>query len=314
MTAMSMRLPVLLLSAASAPAGAEIQDAAPFGLPDGVRAMIEAAIAQGDSKTIEAVIRLARETHGSAGAEIDSIQERWRLRVTEAEQRQRLEREAALARADLLDNWKGQVELGASRSTGRTSYLGLYGSLGFDREGLRWRHKLQARAEIQEGRNVTNTERLVASWQPNYKFGERLYAYGLAQIEADRAQGYESRYTAGGGLGYGVLASADAKLDFEGGPAFRRVDPVADSPQSSVAARASLNFRWAIAPTLELKQTSAFYLEQGDSSASALTTLDARLLGPLKARLSYDLRYENNARSGGASLDTLSRATLVYSF
>ena len=276
--------------------------------------MIEAAIAGGDAATIEAVIRLARETHASAGAEIDSIQERWRLRVGEAEQRRKAEREAALASADLLDNWKGQIELGASRSTGRSRYFGLYGSLGFDREGLRWRHKLQARAEIQEGRNVTSTERLVASWQPNYKFGERLYSYGLAQFEADRVQGYDSRYTLGGGLGYGLLAAKDAKLDFEGGPAFRAIDPVSGASRSSLAARASLNLRWAIAPTLELKQTSAFYLEDGESSASALTTLDAKLLGPLKARLSYDLRYENRARSGGSSLDTLSRATLVYSF
>ena len=283
-------------------------------LPDGVRAMIEAAIGSGDSKTIEAVLRLARDTHPFAGSEIDEIQQRWRLRVAESEAAQKREREQKLASANPLENWKGQIELGASRSTGKTSYLGFFGSLAFNREGLRWRHKIEGRAEVQQGRNVTNTERLIASWQPNYKWGPRLYSYGLAQFESDQAQGYDSRYTLGGGLGYGVLQGDRARLDFEGGPAFRHVDPVALPPASSLAARASINFRWAIAPTLELKQTSALYFEEGESSASALTTLDARLIGPLKARFSYDLRYEDRLGSGGSSLDTLSRATLVYSF
>ena len=299
-------LPLLVL--AQAPADA------PLKLPDGVRAMIEAAISSGDGKTIETILKLARETHPFAGGEIDEIQQRWRLRVAEGEAVRKQEREKALARASMLDNWTGQIELGASRSTGRSSYLGFFGSAGFNREGLRWRHKLEGRAEIQEGRNVTNTERYVASWQPHYKWGPRLYGYGLAQFESDRIQGYDGRYTLSGGLGYGVLTGGDARLDIEGGPAFRHLDPVILPSESSLAARASINFRWAVTPTLEVKQTSALYFEDGQSSANALTTIDAKLLGPLKARFSYDLRYEDRLGSGGSTLDTLSRATLVYSF
>ncbi|QAY75650.1 YdiY family protein [Sphingosinicella sp. BN140058] len=286
----------------------------PPPLPDGVRAIIEAAIASGDAKTIETVIRLARETHPLAGAQIDDMLKVWRVQVAAAEAARKKEREEELAEAGFFDNWKGQVEIGASRSTGQTSYVGFYGSLGFNKEGLRWRHKIDARAEVQDGRNVVNTERFIASWQPNYKFGPRLYSYGLAQFESDENQGYDSRYTLGGGLGYTILTGPRAKLEFEGGPALRHVAPVDLPSETSLAARASVNFRWAIAPTLELKQTSAFYLEQGQSSANALTSLDAKLLGPLKARFSYDVRYEDRVGTGGSNIDTLSRATLVYSF
>jgi putative salt-induced outer membrane protein len=295
-------------------AAAPVQAEAASALPDGVRAMIEAAIASGDAKAIETVVRFARETHAFAGGEIDEIAERWRLRLAESEAQKRREQQIALQQGDLFDNWKGQVELGASRSTGRTSYIGVFGSLGVEREGMRWRHKILARAEIQEGRNVTDVERIIASWQPNYKFGDRLYAYGLTQYEADPVQGYDGRYTLGGGLGYAVLNAPTAKLDMEGGPALRHIDQVDDAPYSSIAARASLNFRWAITPTLELKQTSALYLEEGDSNASALTAVEAQLIGPLKGRFSYDVRYEDRLRSGGSQLDTLSRATLVYNF
>jgi putative salt-induced outer membrane protein len=298
-----------------APSAAAIQPAeSRSALPDGVRAMIEAAIAGGDAKAIDTVIALARQTHGFAGAEIDALAEQWRLRIAEADARKKREHQAALERAGFFDRWKGQVEFGASRSTGRTSYTGLFGSLGFEREGLDWRHKLQARLELQDGRNVADVERIVASWQPNYKFGDRLYSYGLAQFESDPIQGYDGRYTAGIGFGYALIQSDSAKLDVESGPAFRHVDEVDDPDQSSIAARASINLRWAMAPNLELKQTSALYFEEGNHNASALTTLDAQLIGPLKARFSYDVRYEDRLGGGEGTLDTLSRATLVYSF
>ena len=58
-------LPVLIL--AQAPADL------PPPLPDGVRAIIEAAIGSGDAKTIETIIRLARGKQHIASAQIDDI-------------------------------------------------------------------------------------------------------------------------------------------------------------------------------------------------------------------------------------------------
>jgi putative salt-induced outer membrane protein len=302
---------LVLLALTAAPVQAQTAAEA-RALPEAVRAMVVAAIDSGDPKAVEIVLRLARQTHGGAGTELDSLQQLWDARNSERAREKEEERRTRLANAALLDNWKGQVELGASRSTGRSDMLGLYSSLGLDREGLRWRHKLIARAEIQRSEGVQSTERAIASWQPNYRFDGQLYAYGLGQFEHDPLQGYDARYTLGGGLGYGLVASERARIDIEGGPALRHTDSVSGFASTSVAARASLNLSWQVSPTLQLRQTSAVYYEQDERSANALTSLDATLFGPLKARLSYDLRYED--RGPGASLDTLSRATLVYSF
>ena len=240
---------LLLAAAPLTAASAQAQPA----LPDGVRAMIEAAIAGGDAKAIATVVALARQTHSNAGAEIDAIAEQWRLRLAEAEAQKKQAKQVALKESGPFDHWKGQVEIGASRSTGRTSYAGLFGSLALDREGVKWRHKLQGRVELQDGRNVADVERIVASWQPNYKFDDRLYAYGLGQFESDPIQGYVGRYTAGLGAGYALISSDKARLDIETGPAFRLVDHKAEADQSSIAARASINLRWTLAPTLQLK-------------------------------------------------------------
>lgn len=283
-------------------------------LADGVRAMIDAAIASGDAKAIETVIGLARATNPQASAAIDAIEGTYRASLAEAKADAARAQEKRLTEAGIFENWTGQVELGASRSTGNTRNFGLYGGVDLAREGLHWRHKLAGRADVQETNGVTTTQRVQASWQPNYKFDERLYAYGLAQYEYDPLLGYSNRYTAGGGVGFGVLRDERAKLDFEGGPALRYTDLADDGASSTLAARASLNFRWQITPTLELKQTGAFYHEAGANSANASTTLDTRLLGSLKVRFSYNLLYEGNAPTKAKSVDTLSRATLVYSF
>jgi len=283
-------------------------------LPAPVRAMIDAATTSGDASTVAAVVSMARQTNPGFIAEIDQLNDAYNGHV-------RAQREAAehaarerLAAANILDLWKGQVELGGSRATGNTDSLGLYGALGLTRDGLNWRHKLNARADLQKTNGVTTTERINASWQPNYKFDARLYAYGLAQYEHDRFLGFENRYTVGGGLGYRVVAKPKMTIDLEGGPAVRHTDFTDESPETAIAGRASVQMKWTLSPTLQFAQDTAIYLETGNNNVVSTTSLDTRLIGALKMRLSYNIQYERDAPAGSKSLDTLSRATLVYGF
>lgn len=306
---------LLLAGLAAAPAlASEPTIAQPPALPDGVRAMIEAAMRSGDAKAVETVTALAKMTHPSAAGEIDMLSQAFNNRRAEEARLAERKRIEELTRASFIEKWKGQVELGASRSTGNTDSLGLYGSLSAEREGLKWRHRFTARADIQESNNITTTERVLVAWQPNYKFDDRAYAFGLGQYEYDPVLGYDSRLTLGGGIGYGVIRTPAMKLDFEGGPALRRTDWIADQTNTTLSARGSLNFGWKISPTVELNQAAAFYYEPGDSSATALTSLDTKLIGDLKARFSYNVQYEASRPPGVEPVDTLSRATLIYNF
>ncbi|WP_106639881.1 DUF481 domain-containing protein [Allosphingosinicella vermicomposti] len=306
-----MLIPAALALCLAAPALAVPAEPA---LAAPVRAMIDAALDSGDAKAVETVLALARKANPDAIAEIDVIENAWRsdmtVRAAEAER----VRTEELRAADMLDNWKGQVELGASRSTGNSDSLGLYGATNLEREGIQWRHKLSARADIQETNGQATTERVLAAWQPNFKFDDRLYIFGLGQYEHDRFLGYINRYTLGAGAGYGVLKGGPVTLDVEGGPALRHTDFYDDGRETKVAGRASMALAWKITPTFHFAQTGSLYLEKGDSSASASTTFDTKLIGALKARFSYNIQYERDAPAGRDPVDTLSRATLVYSF
>jgi putative salt-induced outer membrane protein len=283
-------------------------------LPAPVRAMIDAAMADGDAGSVATVIALARRTNPEATAEIDAIEADWRTRLAERRTREAAEKQERLASALMLENWNGKVEFGASRSTGSSNNFGLYGALSGERQGLKWRHKLNARADIQRTNGVTTSERALASWQPNVKVRDRLYAYGLAQYEHDRFLGYRHRYTAGGGIGYGLIASGPVSLEVEGGPAYRFTDLTDGTSSATLAGRASLDFNWKITPTLQLSQTGSVYLEEGDRTATTLTALDTKLLDALKARFSYNIQHERDVLRAVDRTDTLTRATLIYSF
>ena len=56
------------------------------------------------------------------------------------------------------------------------------------------------------------------------------------------------------------------------------------------------------------------FVEAGDTTASSTSAIDTRLIGRLKAKLSYNVQYEQDAVAGQKSLDTVGRATLVYAF
>ncbi|WP_156680301.1 DUF481 domain-containing protein [Sphingomonas profundi] len=286
----------------------------PARLPDSVRALIDAATESGDEAAVATIMRFARQTNPETVGQIDALDAEFAAKVAEKKAIAARQRADALANAAFLDLWKGEVEAGGSRLTGNTTGFGLYGSLKLSREGLRWRNTLTARADYQRTNGETVTERGIAAWQPNYKVDDRLYAYGLVQYEHDRFLGYTDRYTGGGGIGYRVISTPTLKVDFEGGPAVRHTDFVEQGAVTRLAGRASLGVRWAILPTLNFTQDAAAYVEEGNHNATATSAIDTKLIGTLKARLSYNVTYERGALASNQSTDTITRATLVYGF
>lgn len=283
-------------------------------LPEAVRRMIATAVASGDEAALAAVVKIARKTYPGFATAIATATIDHDMEMAARKQAEERARIARLSDPNPLVNWKGEIEAGASRSTGNTRNVALFAGGRAEREGLNWRHTLLARIDLQSTDDVTTTERITASWQPNYKFDDRFYAYGIGQFEHDRFLGYDSRYTLGGGIGYGVIRRPGLNLDFEGGPALRHTNFIEDTKETGLASRASIKLRWTLGPNLQFAQDAALYLAPNDNNAVATTSLDTRLIGALKARFSYNLQYERDTPEGRQSLDTLSRATLVYSF
>jgi putative salt-induced outer membrane protein len=276
-------------------------------IPETIRAMLDAALEAGNEADINTIAKYARAADPLSGDAVLAIAEKWK--ADRAAQRTQVIRQASF-----LDLWSGKAEVGGYLTTGNSDTAGGTAVLDLNREGLRWRQKFHAQADYQSNQNITTREHYLASYEPNYKIDDRAYIYGVAQYEGDRFLGYFNRYSTSVGAGYSVIKTAGTKLDFELGPAYRYTEFTDDTEQSSIAARGTANFSVRILSGLSVSQVASAYVQRYNSTLSGTTSLNAKLIGPLSAALSYSVQYESEPPVGSVSTDTTSRASLVYSF
>lgn len=277
------------------------------GLPDSTRLMLEAAIAEGKDGEIATIAKYAKRAHPESAAEIDAMISAHRTTML-------AQKEAALEQAGVLDLWRGQADLGGSMTTGNTDTLGVTAGYDLQREGRDWRHKLKARGDYQRNDGETVREALMVAYEPSYKFDERLSVYGLAQLERDTFQGFASRLSLSGGIGYRAVAEPALTIDLNAGPAFRSAQLVGGGMDEAVAGRGSVGIDWQVTPTLKLSNDTAAFVDGSNNTLASTSSIDAKIVGALSARLSYDVRYESDPPAGRDTTDTLSRAALVYDF
>ncbi|MEO9462334.1 MAG: DUF481 domain-containing protein [Marinomonas sp.] len=303
-----------ILIASLAGAAALAPQTAHAEVPASVRAMIDAAIAKGDAPTVRAVMDLARQTNPADTDELNAIQAQFEASEAEKAAQAAAADEEQKRSAGLLDNWRGQGQLGAFRSTGNTSDTGITAGVTLERVGIDWRHKLTGLADYQKSNGVTTREQFLAAYEANYDLSDRLYAYGLVQYERDTFQGYTARYSASGGLGYRVIENDNMQLAVKAGPAYRKTDFNNGTSDSSIAGLAALDFDWQIAENLKLTEDASAFIQSGGNTYVSTTGLVAGLGGGLSASLSYSVEHETNPPVGAVKTDTLTRATLIYDF
>ena len=312
------KLPILAapLLLVGVPAAAE--------LPEAARAMIDAAVASGDAEQVEAVVATARTAFPGDTAEIDAIWTAYQAQQAEMAAVEAAREEEEIRQAGLLDHWSGQGQIGAFQSSGNSDEFGVTAALELEREGIDWEHNLRVTADYRRQNGVTSREQFLARYEPHYQINPRLFAYGLAQYERDRLQGYSSRYSLSGGIGYKLVDTETMELSVKAGPAYRITQFTDGTDSSRLAALFGVDFDWDISDNIKLTQDANSTVETGgeallivdsaNTSLTATTGLEAGLTDALSARLSWTIEYDSNPPAGAVSTDTLTRFTLVYGF
>jgi putative salt-induced outer membrane protein len=271
-------------------------------LPQGVDAMIrEAAKSEHDLK---AVVKVAKSAHPDSTAEIDALVESLKAEAAS-------EREARLARAGIWDAWSGSGQVGISKTTGNTSDTGFIVGLQLAKDGLTFRHKLNAQVDRQTSSGRKTRDRYLAGYQLDYKFNDRLFAFGLFTWDRDTFAGFSRRFSESMGIGYSVIKSDTMQLDVNGGPAFRQTRYVTGRSESTTTARAGLDFLWKLTDNLILTENASVYFTGAYASTTALS---AAVSDKVSARVSFDLIHESDVPPGRRATDTATRFSLVYGF
>ncbi|MPT48477.1 MAG: DUF481 domain-containing protein [Sphingobium sp.] len=276
-------------------------------IPKNVRMMLEEALSSGDNSELNTIVKYTRRTNPEATDAIQAIVSEHRARV----EAQRL---ATIRQASPFALWVGKIELGGFRSTGSSSEFGVNMAMSATRKGLSWTHALAANADYREANGKKSSERLLASYSPTLQLDTRNFVYGLVQYERDPFVGYDYRYTGSLGIGYTFIDNGKLLLAVTLGPSLREISYIDDGTDTKWGGRSSLNFRWALTPTLSVQQTASAFAEDDTKSVSSRTALDARIITKLSARFSYNMQYETGANLSDRSFDTTSRVTLIYDF
>ncbi|AKM09773.1 DUF481 domain-containing protein [Croceicoccus naphthovorans] len=306
MTRIAVRFALLSSVFLSVPAHAE--------LPEPVIAMIRAAESTGDPKQVAAVHAAALGAYPDEADQLKELKQVWDNRLTRKRKAEAEAKENAIRRAGLFDFWEGKGELGALRSTGNSNDIGVSASLALARIGIDWRHKLKGQADYLRSDGETTRERFLAAYEPSYDIGERAFVYGLGQAERDRIQGFSSRYSVSGGIGYRIIERDDLKLEVKGGPAWRQTDFLDDDDEEYIAGLAAMDLSWTFAKNLTLTQVASAFVQSENSTYTSLTGLQAGIGGGFSARLSYRFEHDTSPPDDSEKTDTQSRVTLIYDF
>lgn len=290
---------LLMASCLAAPAHAS--------LPYNLSSMLDSALQSNNETEIVTIAKYIRMVAPNDVAEVDDRITAWRDQRTKAQKQ-------AVVEAGPLQLWKGRADIGGFITTGNTESLGLTAGIDLKREGLDWRHRVRARVDYQKDNGVPTREAYLAAWEPSYKINERLSVVGLGQFERDPFLGYDERFSAGVGVGYRAVNTRRLTVDVNAGPAFRFTNFTDGTQQDSPAGRASASIAFALTPTLKLTNDSAAYFDSLNNTVTSISAVDAKLIGPLSARVSYNIQYEGNPPAGRKTVDTQTRASLVYNF
>jgi len=276
-------------------------------VPEPIVRIITEAANTGNAATLQSTVDLAKSTNPRSIVEIDTLVANLRTQADAA-------RTARLSTQGFFEGWSGEGEVGASLTTGTSKNKTLALGINLKKEGLDWRHKIIGIANYQRSDNITTADRYLASYEGNYKFTPRLYAFGLLQWEQDRFAGYNSRYTEALGLGYTLVDTPEFNWVVSGGPALRQTKLITHTSQSDTSARANTVFLWNIGPTTVFSEDLGMYVGGKDNTYFSTTALTTKIMGNISARASFNVISESNPPPGIDNTSTITRFTLVYSF
>lgn len=286
----------------------------PPSLAKPVHKMLKAAMKTEDTEAVATLVKFAIQTNPYDEGEIRAMHRKYLDRHAQLLADKTKADEDRIRAAGVLELWQGQVEVGAFRGTGNTSNFGFTGSIKLDRQGIDWEHLIQLKADYQKDGSTVTREQYFASYQPRYTLNDGLFTYGRLQYERDKLQGYSSRYSLSGGLGYRVIARQQMTLSLEAGPALRRTHFLDDGRQDTWSTLASVDFDWIVNSSMKLTQDASAYVGSDNSTFTSLTGLEAGMARGLKAKLSYSIEHESSPPPGSLKTDTISRFSLVYGF
>ena len=292
------------------------------------QALLDAAYATEDPAEIAAVARAVKTVFPDYADAIDA-QSGARIAALEAEAAAAagdvdgpdagptLAEDAPAASGGLfaLNPWEGKIQAGGAWTDGNSDNLTASFGLDASRPQGAFVHNVTLYFDLAESDGETDQKRWGGSYQLDYDFNRRTYAYARFSYDEDDFSGFDYRLFAGGGLGHYLARGKPLNWKVEAGPGFR-YSPIDDTNEieSELAVYASSETDWVIIDGFIFEQDLNVTWTSPTTTFQSISAFRTEITDSFSTALSFELRYETDPPFGRVNTDTIARASLAYGF
>lgn len=306
-------------------------------LPDGARAMIEAARASGDAAQLEAVLNAAKAAFPESISAIEASAAPLAQDVAAAASEQTALSEGAPESTpeDAFDEdvsaaapprskfaklmnpvaWSGEAELSGAKTTGNSEDETIGFSLDAEQEIGRYSNIFEIDYDLHRTDGDTTKDRLVAAYQIDFDLSDRNFGFGRLEYEKDEFSGFDYRAFAGAGLGRRLFEREAFNWTLEAGPGVRySVVSDTEEEQTEISARAASDIEILLSDRATLGHKARTLWTQETTTATSEVAVTTEINSHFAMRFSYDVKYETEPPDGVENTDTTTKASLLFSF
>ena len=286
-------------------------------IPDIAQAMLNAAYETGDPAEIAAVARAVKAVFPDYETTIEEQTTAQIAALEPVEPPTDTAEDAPNPQGGILaiSPWKGKINAGASFASGNSDNLAASVSIDAVRTAGNWSHHITGFYDYAESNDLATQNRFGGSYELDYLFNERTYAYGRVSYEDDAFSGFDYRLFTGAGLGYFLFKSEPLTWSVEGGPGYR-YSPIdlTREVEEEFALYGSTSLDWVIRENVVFEQDVNITWTSPTTTTQSITALTTKLTDSISTGLSFEYRHETEPPLGRENTDTIARANLVYGF
>lgn len=221
----------------------------------------------------------------------------------------------ALAQPDESRLWSGQVEFGATSTSGNTNSDNFNGRFEVLRSAKPWRNLVRLDGLYSKDSGNASSQRITAFTQQDYSFNDTDYAFHKLRYERDRFNGFE--YEASTSVGYGrrLLAGERHRLDLELGAGYRqsKSEDTGNTDDEGLLLVGG-DYRWKISEGATFVQEVSSEIGNDKTVSRSVSKLTTAINSRLNLNASFEARHTSSVSPGRKRTDTITALTLGYRF
>ena len=213
--------------------------------------------------------------------------------------------------------WKSHAELSYAQTNGNTDTKTFAGKLETSLDLSPNRYYLKAGGLYGEDEGDKTASRWLADGRYERAFTERFFGFLTASYLKDTFSGYDSRISAGPGVGYDIVKTEDHLLKGLLGVLYTWDNLTDGTTDDYAAGKAAIDYAWQINKVLKFKQYADYLQSLEDSDiyfANSVTALEAKVASAVSLGLSFAVNYQHEPPNDLKNTDTRFLTSLIVDF